>query len=39
MRYIGLATTIVLAATLLGLIVIAVMSIPDIKRYLRIRSM
>jgi hypothetical protein len=39
MRAVGRATTTVIAVIALGAIVIGARSIPDIKRYLKIRQM
>lgn len=39
MRVVGLVTTVTVAAGLLGAAFVGVRSIPDIKRYLKIRSM
>lgn len=39
MRTVGIITTVVLCAVALVAVVVAVVSIPDIKRYLRIRQM
>ena len=39
MRAVGIVTTVVVAAIAVGMVVVAVMSAPDIKRYLRIRQM
>ena len=39
MRVIGIITTVVVAAAVVTLIVVLIMSLPDIKRYRRIRSM
>lgn len=39
MRTVGLVTTVVVALLALGVIAVGVRSIPDIKRYLRIRQM
>lgn len=39
MKKMGIAATTVMAAAAAGAMVLGVMSIPDIKRYLKIRSM
>ena len=39
MRVLGYITTVVIAIVIVGGIVIALVSIPDIKRYMRIKSM
>jgi hypothetical protein len=39
MRIIGLITVVIVAAVLLGGILLILRSLPDIRRYLRIRSM
>ncbi len=39
MRTIGTITTAAVSAVVLGALVIGVRSMPDVKRYLRIRSM
>ena len=39
MRIVGMVTLIVLAVVVVGGLLVGLRSIPDIKRYLRIRSM
>ncbi len=39
MRIVGIVTTVGVAAVVVGGIVVLLMSIPDIRRYFRIRSM
>jgi len=39
MRTVGMATTIIAAVIALGAIGIGIRSVPDIKRYLRMRQM
>jgi hypothetical protein len=39
MRVVGLVTTIVIAVIVLGAVFIGIRSLPDIRRYLRIRQM
>lgn len=39
MRAVGIATTVVVALIAVGMVVVAAISTPDIKRYLRIRQM
>jgi uncharacterized membrane protein YhiD involved in acid resistance len=39
MRFIGMATTALVCAAAAAAVVVAVQSVPDIKRYLKIRSM
>ena len=39
MRVVGLLTTIVFAVSAAGAAVVGIRSIPDVKRYLRIRQM
>ncbi len=39
MRFIGITTTALACAAAAAAVVVAVQSIPDIKRYLKIRSM
>ncbi|MCW2772807.1 MAG: hypothetical protein JWN91_1133 [Nocardioides sp.] len=39
MRALGMLTALVIAAVALVVVAVAVMSIPDIKRYLKIRQM
>ena len=39
MRFIGITTTAVVCAAAAAAVVVAVQSVPDIKRYLKIRSM
>jgi hypothetical protein len=39
MRALGMLTAVVIAAVALVVVAVAVMSIPDIKRYLEIRQM
>jgi uncharacterized membrane protein YhiD involved in acid resistance len=39
MRFIGITTTALVCAAAAAAVVVALQSIPDIKRYLKIRSM
>lgn len=39
MRVVGLVTTIVIAVIVLGAIFIGIRSVPDIRRYLKMRQM
>lgn len=39
MRVVGIVTTVTVAVVVAGLLIVLVMSIPDIRRYLKIRSM
>ncbi len=39
MRVVGIVTTVTAAVVVVGLLVVLVMSIPDIRRYLKIRAM
>jgi len=39
MRFIGITTTVVVCAAAAAAVVVAVQSVPDIRRYLKIRSM
>ena len=39
MRVVGIVTTATVAVVVVGLLVVLIMSIPDIRRYLKIRSM
>ena len=39
MRTVGIAATVVAAAVAAGALVLGVISIPDIKRYLKMRAM
>jgi uncharacterized membrane protein YhiD involved in acid resistance len=39
MRFIGITTTALVCAAAAAAVVVAVQSVPDIKRYLKIRSM
>jgi hypothetical protein len=39
MRVVGIVTTVTLAVVVLGLLIVLIMSIPDIRRYFKIRSM
>jgi uncharacterized membrane protein YhiD involved in acid resistance len=39
MRFIGITTTVLVCAAAAAAVVVAVQSFPDIRRYLKIRSM
>ena len=39
MRFIGITTTVVVCAAAAAAVVVAVQSVPDIRRYLKIRTM
>jgi uncharacterized membrane protein YhiD involved in acid resistance len=39
MRFIGITTTVLVCAAAAAALVVAVQSVPDIRRYLKIRSM
>jgi uncharacterized membrane protein YhiD involved in acid resistance len=39
MRFIGITTTVLVCAAAAAAVVVAVQSVPDIRRYLKIRSM
>ncbi len=39
MRFIGITTTALVCAAAAAAVVVAVQSVPDVKRYLKIRSM
>ena len=39
MRIVGLITTIVIAVIVLGVIFVGIRSVPDIRRYLKMRQM
>jgi len=39
MKVVGIVTTVAIAVVVVGLLIILIMSIPDIRRYRKIRSM
>ena len=39
MRAIGVLTTVLMGAALAGAVVVAIRSLPDVQRYLKIRAM
>ncbi len=39
MRVVGIVTTVTVAVVVAGLLIVLIMSIPDIRRYFKIRSM